>query len=706
MFLARRVRSRWVAPILVALVASLMAVSAVPVAGKDGEADELARYSACVGPALDPAGFRDVSRYSAATEDAINCLAHYRITLGTVAGGFNPDGEVTRWQMALFLIRAAGPAGIDVPRPSDQGFTDIDDMAGATWDAINQLAALGIAEGTTRSTFSPHRVVNRRQMALFLALFLDVAPVGEGGVDIDDVRSDDEQFRDIRRLPRDIYEAVLVLFEMGVTTGTSATLFSPDEPVTRAQMARFITRALAHTNARPAGITLQTEDTTVYAESDVEIVVSVRDRFHRPVVDASVDLFYVPADEDAFQNSGRCDVDEVLPALGDDPCEIDRGDEITDVDGNLIYDLYVDEDLILWGWTGDLRDRFDVDDIEYVSEEFSAVDPAVAFRVTDDMPPNALRVPYGRDVTFTFQLVDEYGEPVAEEDVDIEIRFEEDYDNRLILHRTRTYSTDSSGRVRRPFEIDRPRSSDDGVDGYLEIDVLDSSGFDVLDETTVMILDANNQLVWTDEDDEPTTLLLAQTISYHEATASGSGGRNSVTATLVDQYGDPVRGKKIHFLSGDPNGLSSDTTDADLAQSKYRKSTGRRGTYTLRYNRKNALPGTEYIWAFVEGESVETPKPPDEDTLAHYWVEEAPDDRVLPRYDVLVHDEARNTLVVGISGDGPYVVTYDSEDRFNLGEDAERFDSFTENLEVGHQVDIDLQGHDRDDINTFRRYEP
>ena len=704
MLLATRLRSRWVTLTLVALVASLLAVSAAPVAGRDGEADELAEYSACVGPALDPAGFRDVSRYSSAIEDAINCLAHYRITLGTAAGGFFPDNDVTRWQMALFLIRAAGPAGIDVPRPSDQGFTDIEDMTGATRDAINQLAALGITKGTTRSTFSPHRVVNRRQMAQFLARFLDVAPVGEGGVDIDDVRPDDEHFRDIRRLPRDPYEAVLALFEMGVTTGTSATLFSPNEPVTRAQMARFITRALAHTNARPAGITLQTADTTVYAESDIEVVVSVRDRFHRPVVDASVDLFYIPVDEDAFQNSGRCDDDEVIPASGDDPCEIDRDDETTDVDGNLIYDLFVDEDLILWGWTGDLRDRFDVDDTDYVSEEFSAVDPAVAFRVTDDMPPNALRVPYGRDVTFTFQLVDEYGEPVAEEDVDIEIRYMEDYDNRVIRHRTRTYSTDSSGRVRLPFEIDRPRSSDDGVDGYLEIEVRDRSGFDVLDETTVMILTLNNQLVWTDEDDEPTTLLLEQTISYSKATDVGSGGRNSVTATLVDQFGDPER-REIHFLSGDSNGLYRDTTDTNLAQPKNRKTTGRRGTYTLRYHRKHALPGTEQIWAFVEDEDIRTPEPPDEDTLVHYWVEDAPDDRALFRYDVLVHDEDRDTLVIGVSGDGPYVVTYDSEDRFNFDGGAERFRSFTENLDVGDQVDIDLQGHDRDDINTFTRYE-
>ena len=78
-----------------------------------------------------------------------------------------------------------------------------------------QLAELGITRDTSASTFSPHKVVTRRQMARFLARFLDIAPVGEGGVDIDDVDSDDEQFVDIENLSRGAYEAIRALFEMG-----------------------------------------------------------------------------------------------------------------------------------------------------------------------------------------------------------------------------------------------------------------------------------------------------------------------------------------------------------------------------------------------------------------------------------------------------------------------------------------------------------
>ena len=149
---------------------------------------------------------------------------------------------------------------------------------------------------------------------------------------------------------------------------------------------------LAHTNARPAGITLQPGDTTVSTESIIEIVVSVRDRYQRPVVDASVDLFYAPPTEDAFEDSGRCDDDDVIPVF-DDACLIDRGDDTTDSDGNLLYDLQVDDDLMLWAWTGHVRDRFDLDGTEYVSVEFSAVKPAIAFEVTDDMHPGAIKVP-------------------------------------------------------------------------------------------------------------------------------------------------------------------------------------------------------------------------------------------------------------------------------------------------------------------------
>ncbi len=125
MLLAPRLRTGLVVLGVLMLVGALLAGFGSPVVAKDGEPDELAKYSACVGSALESVGFRDLGGYSDETEDAINCLAHYRITTGTSRRFYSPKDGVTRGQMAVFLIRAAGPAEIDLPEPSYQGFTDI-----------------------------------------------------------------------------------------------------------------------------------------------------------------------------------------------------------------------------------------------------------------------------------------------------------------------------------------------------------------------------------------------------------------------------------------------------------------------------------------------------------------------------------------------------------------------------------------------------
>ena len=696
MSVLRRWRARY--QMLTFLLSMLLVASVMPAAAWDGEADDLPEYSACVGPALDSAGFRDVAGYSRETRDAVNCLAHYRITLGMSSLLYAPRVEVTRRQMALFLIRAARPAGIYVPDPTDQGFMDIADLPRQSRDAINQLAEIGITDGKTARTYAPEGVVTRQQMAKFLARFLELAQVGVGGVDIEDVSPDDELFEDIDNLPRSIYRAITELYELGVVQGTSEPRFSPSQPVTRAQMALFITRALAHTNARPAGITLQPGDSTVFAESSTEIVVSVRDRHQRPVVDGSVDLFHASASEDPFDNNGRCEEDEVTPEFGDEPCEIDRGDEITDSDGNLLYDLQIDYDLVLYAWTGDLDDRFDVDRTDYVSVEYNAVKPAVAFELTDDMHPAAEKAPFGRRVDFTFQLVDEDGDPVAQEDVELTVISEERTDERVIRIRTRDHRTDESGRVELYFRIERPRASADDITGYLDLDVDHSDGLDVIDETAVGILDTNTELEWSAEDDVPTSLVLEQTVAYHTASASGSGARNTVRATLVDQYGDPVRGEKIHFFSNDSLGLFRDPNDSTMAQSRYRPNTNRSGQATVRYTRDSINAGTEEIWAVSEDDGIESAR------VNHYWVVRAPA-RNLVDFTVLIHNEDRDILVIGRTGEGPYVIAYDDDDdRFNEDTQAESYDSFARNLEEGDTIDVNVQGHDRDYINVFTRY--
>ena len=649
-------RSPWAMLGILGLVGSLVAVPAGPVAGKDGEADHLAKYSACVGLATEPARFRDVPSGSV-SEDAINCVVHYGIMLETSQRRFLPSLGVTRRQMALFLIRAAGPAGIEVPEAEDQGFRDIDHLPREPRDAINQLVDLRIARGLTRSSFSPDTVVTRRQMVQFLARFLELAPVGEGGFDIHDVEPDDEHFDDLDDLDYEPYDAVRALFELGVTNGTSVTTFSPDKPVTRAQMALFISRMLDHTNARPAGVTIQAEMTSLTAADTVDMVVSVRDEDYLPVDEALVDLFYAPVDDNAFGSGGKCSR-AVVAEAGDQGCVIDSSDEFTNRDGNLIYTMVVDESLVLWAWSGDRGDRFDLDVTDYGSVELGASDVAVAFLVTYDLHPKALAVPFGRTVEFTFQLVDEDDNPVPRESIEIRIWGREKNDRREVRDRARTYETDSDGRVELSFRLTDPDPDDDDVDGTLDLSVVDSDGLDVIDETGLGVVDGA-LLRWSDNDEVASALVLEQPVVFHRATESGGGPRNRVTATLVDQYGDPIRGGvRVHFVSNDDDGLGRGGSSS--ARSAYRRTTNSRGTATVTYQRDSSEPGIETIDAFTEGKVSL-----DAESIDHYWVDDTPAGTTLTG-EVAYHDDDSNTVVLKIMNGGPYLIFYDTNDQFNV----------------------------------------
>ena len=696
---------------LLSLVATLLALPAMPAAGKNGEADDLPLYTACPSSAIEAAGFEDVSARSVAW-DAINCLAHYGIMPGTSSTTFQPEVGVTREQMALILIRAAGPAGIDVPRARDQGFKDIGHLPSATRDSINQLAQLRITLGTTASTYTPDRVVNRRQMAQFFTRFLKLAPVGEGGVDIDTVIPDDRVLTDIEQLPHDPFNAIRLIYELGVTKGTTATTYSPDAPVTRAQMALFISRMLAHTNARPAGITMQVEDTSTTADDTVDLVVSLRDGKHLPVADESIDLFYVADGDTGFVSSGRCSGKAILEA-GTNRCVIDLGDEITDGDGNLFYTMEVPESLTLYAWTGDRNDRFDIDSTDHVTLDFTVSKSPVGFLITDDMPKGAERLPFGATVTFTFQVVDEDEKPVAIEDAEIRIRTEQWNDNRRGPERVRTYETDSSGRVELSFRITDPDSDSNDPHGELNLEVLRYDYTRLTDKSKVQINTAANRLRWSDDDAEPRTVLLEQTSVYSTATAAG--GHNRVTATLLDQYGNPVRGKRVHFVSDDQHGLyskvdSSNQPIRDEAQNAHRKTTSRRGVATVNYTRSSNASGTETIDAFVEDCTSCS------ETTKHYWVDVTPRNLNENAVTIRHYDADADTLVFEVTGGadaGLYAVTFDPFDHFLDDESGSAlpigYEAFKEALAdrqaagtIGTlQIAVTITGTGSDDVSSF-----
>lgn len=571
--LIARQRSRLAVLAVLALVGSLLAVSAVPaVAAGDKKASNEAIYSACVGAATSDAGFTDMDGHS--FEGAANCLAHYNISKGTSDGVYSPSQSVTRLQMALFLSRAAGPAGIELLDPAvDQGFTDIDGLTSEIQDAINSIAEVGIIEGISDTVFSPSGMVSRADMAVFLDAFVKAAPIGPGGLggeisDYDDIGPLDDAFTDVGGVSFGAYGAIRRVYELGIAKGTSETMFSPSTLVTRAQMAAFITRALAHTNARPAGVSIQSNKTETDNSGDGEFTlqISVRDDMHMPEVDTVVDHFSASSADAAFDDDGLCkNLGNIVdPAENSVRCEIDAGDEATDSDGNIEFDLddtagYCPGNIKwIWAWTGDIGDKFDSDDTDAAMVGVGITKAKKSIKQSHDAA--ASTVEFGTTVTITLQLVDGAdgkGDPVSEADVEISVT--EAAMGGVNESRTRTLKTDASGKVELTASFDDPDADNDDADVTLTVTRSGVADLDFTDDdppVTPEMVDVAT-IIWSDDKAVATSLSLSQSVSYHLASDAGGGVRHTVTATLTDQYGDPVSGVLVNFWSNANNSNAS-----------------------------------------------------------------------------------------------------------------------------------------------------
>lgn len=168
--------------------------------------------------------FTDVSA-SAYYYDAVLWAVENGITGGTTPTTFSPNAACTRAQAVTFLWRAAGS-----PRAaSSNPFTDVPASA-YYYDAVVWAVENGITGGTTPTTFSPNAPCTRAQIVTFL--------YRAGGT----VTSGSSPFTDVANSAY-YYGAVLWAVKNGVTAGTSATTFSPNDPCTRAQIVTFLYRA-------------------------------------------------------------------------------------------------------------------------------------------------------------------------------------------------------------------------------------------------------------------------------------------------------------------------------------------------------------------------------------------------------------------------------------------------------------------------------
>ena len=160
--------------------------------------------------------------------DAVAWAVEKGVTSGTSGTTFSPNADCTRAQIVTFLWRAAGSP---TPKSKESAFTDV--AAGSYYETAVQWAVEnGITSGTSATTFSPNATCTRAQTVTFLWRSQKSPADGAANAFTDVVEG--TYYTD----------AVKWAVKNGITSGTSATTFSPNADCSRAQIVTFLYRCL------------------------------------------------------------------------------------------------------------------------------------------------------------------------------------------------------------------------------------------------------------------------------------------------------------------------------------------------------------------------------------------------------------------------------------------------------------------------------
>ena len=171
--------------------------------------------------------FTDVS-WAEYYADPVVWAVKQNITQGTTELLFSPADNCTRGQMVTFLWRAYGE---QTPKNAKNPFKDVSSDA-YYYKAVLWAVEAGVTDGTSATTFSPDDTVTRGQTVTFMWR-AELKPGAKA----------DNPFTDV---PAGEYYTNAVKWAVAkeITTGTSDTTFSPNDPCTRAHIVTFLYRDL------------------------------------------------------------------------------------------------------------------------------------------------------------------------------------------------------------------------------------------------------------------------------------------------------------------------------------------------------------------------------------------------------------------------------------------------------------------------------
>ncbi len=311
-------------------------------------------------------------------EAAIERWSGYGMIQGN-NGKFDPNGDLTRGQMATMLTRLLKLAAAE-----SAGFSDITDE---TWcaDAVNRCAAAGIMLGNNGKAM-PNAPITRQEAMVMLARALGVAPVTDTKALA--------KFADADKAGTFAQGYLAALVEAGIVKGTAEGKLDPLSNITRAEMVTIVDRLIAH-YADTDGMTVDAKDgglvlvvaknvKVVNAPEGTKVVVAkdVAGLTVNGVDVAGGQLYVVPGTVSGGGNGGGTVVPDPVPG-GDDKDDPEESDPIekpddpeekTDEpekvviigDKEYYYDADKDE---YYTMDGDEREYVDMDQLQKDAEE-------------------------------------------------------------------------------------------------------------------------------------------------------------------------------------------------------------------------------------------------------------------------------------------------------------------------------------------------
>lgn len=193
-------------------------------ASAGGQEEILSYYLKIYGPALIPDDVSPRSWYY----DAVEFVLAQGYLSGTSDGSFQPDGLVTRAQLAQILWRMAGSLSAEPVSFQD---VDADDWYSS---AVSWCCRTGVMSGLSADTFGPSAVLSREQLALIFHQFAqNTNTTLQPGVQL-------TGFSDAASVSAWAREGMEWAVANGLLTGDSQNALNPKGGVTRAQIASVL----------------------------------------------------------------------------------------------------------------------------------------------------------------------------------------------------------------------------------------------------------------------------------------------------------------------------------------------------------------------------------------------------------------------------------------------------------------------------------